>query len=654
MKKVLLLLLVVTALALTALTACRGNEENEPTPTAPPVVATTPTPQPQQNNNVGTGEDDDRQQFDNIDDFRIPPGHPLNMLEDALTRFPQHGDNGLPHVQGTIFQRGIIEPSPWQGVIGGALFSMSAVDAITAGMLGTDGGLIEMNEFDQFGEGGVWTVSHDMASRSITITQHYDVNWHDGAPLTLYDLYFTLHVMAHPDHKGPRHFRTGNTSDIVGIWEYNAQEADRIEGLVLSNNNRALTIYFNEFAPTIMYFGVWTSPMPAHLFSPYYPDNVADMIDSPYVRETPIGWGPFKFVHAEPGESYLLTRNEDYVWGVPHIENVVIRRISGDMVADAMVAGEFDAVGFRQLDFPYHMEPDNWRYFGSPGRTRQSHYAFRMGWWCFETDQNVSEMNDRVHEMMRPEAYAIRKAMALAIDWLTITQVRYNGLSFPAGSYLPIRHRPLMDLSVPMFPYDPVEANRVLDEAGFTNRDSEGYRTWLDGSRMDLIWAMAESPTAEWYYMALTQAWGDVGIRVSLWQGMFHDIWTIWDAMDFDDDDDEVHFWTGGWDHGANPANSMWAREEFENASRHNSPELDAILARINSMDAWDMDFLMEAMSDLQWYMYNTIFYFPSTWGVGLTAVNNRVANWDTRFTTLTRDYGWHTIRLTADQPVRG
>jgi peptide/nickel transport system substrate-binding protein len=629
MKKKLLLLLVVTALALATLAACRGRNE---------------------------GGD--------IDAFRIPPGHPLNMLEDAMTRFPQHEDNGLQHVSGTVFQRGIAEPTPWQGVIGGALYSMSVVDGIFAGLLGTDGGLIEMNEFEQFGEGGVWTVSHDMDSRSITITQHYDVYWHDGVPLTLYDLYFTLHVMAHPDHRGPRNYRTGNTADIIGIGEYNAQEADRIEGLVLSNNNRALTIYFDEFAPTIMYFGVWTAPMPAHIFKPYYDaGRVADMIDSPFVRETPIGWGPFKFVHAEPGESFLFTRNENYVWGAPHIENMVIRRISPDMVPDAMVAGEFDSVGFRALDFPDHMNPTNWRYFGTPNRASQNHYAFRMGWWCFETHQNVSQMLNnpedpnsgyRVHDMMRPEAYAIRKAMALAIDWLTITQVRYNGLSFPAGSYIPIRHRPLMDLTVPMFPYDPDTANQVLDDAGFTNRDGEGFRTWLDGSRMELIWALAESPTAEWYYMALKEAWGDIGIRVSLWQGMFHDIWTIWDAMDFDDDDDEVHFWSGSWNHGANPDNSMWSRGEFENASRHNSEELDAILARVNSMEAWDMDFLKAAMSDLQWYMYNNIFYFPTTWGVSLTSVNNRVANWDTRHTTLTRDFGWHTIRLTAADPARG
>jgi peptide/nickel transport system substrate-binding protein len=637
MKK-LYRLLVVTALALATLAACRGRNNDE-------------------------GER-----------FLIPPGHPLNMLEDAMTRFPQYEDNGLPHVPGTIFRRGIAEPSPWAGAIGGGgLFSMSAVDGIVTDLL--NGGLFNMNEFEQFGEGGIATAAYDIDARTLTFTQHYDVFWHDGVPLTLYDLWFTYHVMAHPEHRGPRHFRSGQTSDITGIWEYNeswqryldpddteytTRTVTTISGLELSNNNKTLTIRFDDFPPTVLYFGVWTAPIPAHLFGKYYPNNVAEMIDSPYVRENPVGFGPFVFVHSEPGESYLLRRNENYVWGAPHIEYMEIRRIAPELVADAMVAGEFDSVGFRALDFPYHMNPTNWRYFGTPNRVGQGHFAFRMGWWCFDTNQNVSEMINfetgeyRVHEMMRPEAVHIRRAMAKAIDWLNITQVRYHGLSFPAGAYIPIRHRPFMDLTVPMFPHSIEDANQILDDAGFTNRDAEGYRTWLDGSRMELIWAMAESDTAEWYYQAHTQAWRDIGIRVSLWQGMFHSIWTIWDAMDFDDDDDEVHFWSGAWNHGASPSNDMWSRQEFENASRHNSEELDEILGRINSMEAWDMDLLMKAMSDLQWYMYENVFYFPTTWGLGLTAVNNRVANWDTRSTMqFTREYGWHTIRLTAAEPAR-
>ena len=634
MKK-LLSFLAIVALALVAFTACRGNE--------------------------------------NEDRFRIPEGHPLEMLEVAMSYFPEYADSGAQHLaSANTIHYGLVEANPWIGVVGGGgLFSMAAVDTDVAVLLGTTGGLIAMNEFEQFGEGGVVTVAHDVETRTLVMTQHYDVYWHDGVPLTLYDLWFAFHILAHPEHQGPRNHRTGGNSEIVGIWDYHNGYADSIEGLVLSNNNRTLTIYFEEFAPTLLYFGVWTSPLPAHIFGAYYPHNVAGMMDSPFVRETPIGWGPFTFVNAEPGESFLLRRNENYVWGAPYVEYMIVRRILPELVAEAMVAGEFDVVGFRTMDYVYYSDPSNFRFFGSPARARQNHFAFRMGWWDFDNNENVTDAvfpdycpltgdahpragEQRFHDMMRPEAWYVRAAMAQAIDFMSQTQLRNHGLAFPAGSYLPLRHRALMDLSVPMFPFDPDGANALLDGAGFTNRDAEGYRTWLDGERMDLIWLTLDHAEAEWYYQFYTQAWRDVGIRVSLYQGMFHDQWTIWDLMDFDAENDEVHFWTGGWTHGADPSNNMWSRGEFENASRHTSDELEAILARINSMAAWDTDYLVAAMSDLQWYMYNTIFYFPSTWAIGLTAVNNRVANWDTRVTTLTRDFGWHSVRLTAAQPYSG
>jgi peptide/nickel transport system substrate-binding protein len=339
------------------------------------------------------------------------------------------------------------------------------------------------------------------------------------------------------------------------------------------------------------------------------------------------------------------------VFGAPHIERIIVRRIARDMVADAMVAGEFDAISFSAADYEYHMEPTNWRYFGTPGIS-YNFVAFRLGNWCFETDRNLANP-DRY--MNRPGGLELRRAMAMAPDFLTFTQMRYNGLVFPAGAYLSPRHVPFMDLTVPMFAYDPEGANKILDDAGFTTRDSEGFRNWPDGERLEITWAYAEGDTAELYYQFYTQAWSDIGVRVTLWENSFHDMNHIWDSMDFDSDNDEVHIWNGGWQAGANPDPSgVWGPGADWNASRHTSPEWEALLERLNSPEAWDEEYLMQTFSEIQWYKYNNIFYFPTTWSITLTAVNNRVANWNTRVGVPPAEYGWHTIRLTAASPYRG
>jgi peptide/nickel transport system substrate-binding protein len=405
---------------------------------------------------------------------------------------------------------------------------------------------------------------------------------------------------------------------------------------------------FDEFPPTIIYFGVMTSPIPAHIFANI---PVRDMIDSDAVRSNPIGWGPFKFEHIVPGESMSAVRNENYVFGAPEIERIVVRRIDPDMIADAMVAGEFDLVTFRTQDYEYHMQPSNWRYLSAPSRS-YGFVAFRMGHWCFETDRNLPGPGRYVN---RPGGDVLRKAMAMAPDFLTVTQQKYNGLRFPAGAYLSPIHVPFMDLTVPMFGYNPAEANRILDEAGFTTRDADGYRNWPDGQPLDIVWAHSDGPDAEFYYQFYTQAWHDIGVRVSLWEGSFHDINRIWDYMDFDWDDDVVDIWTGAWQAGANPNPSgVWGPYADWNASRHTSPEWEELLERLDKTEAWDEEYLLQAFSDIQWYKYNNVFYFPTTWTISLTALNNRVSNWDTRVGIPPAEFGWHTVRLTAAQPYRG
>ena len=612
MKK-LLLLLVVTAMALTTLTACRGDDDND----------------------GGT--------------FFIPDGHPLEMLAAALDAFPQYVDNGLQHVAGTTFHYGLLSTSTWSGVIGGnSVFGQAASDNELAVLLGTSNSLIAGTTMRTFGEGGVATATPDVEARTLTIQQHLDVYWHDGVPLTLYDLQYTFYVLAHPDNPQTTRFFEGSNSLITGIMDYHNGLTDTITGLVLSEDRRTLTMHFDEFPPTIIYFGVITAPIPAHIFSQI---PVADMIDSDAVRTNPIGWGPFMFEHLVPGEAMSAVRNPNFVFGAPHIERINVRIIDPGMAADAMVAGEFDLISFRTLDYEYHQNPTNFRYLGSPSRT-YGFVTFRMGHWDFDNHRNLPGPGRYIN---RPGGRELRRAMALAPDYLSLSQHRYFGLSFPAGAYLAPWHVDFMDLTVPMFPHDVEEANRILDEAGFTTRDAEGYRTWPDGEHLDIIWAQMEGPTAEFYYQFYTQAWRDIGVRVSLWEGTFHDANRIWDYMDFDMDNDEVVMWTGAWSVGANPNPSgVWGPGADWNASRHTSPEWEALLERLDSTEAWDQDYLMQIFSEIQWYKYENIFYFPTMWSVLLTAINNRVANWDTRPGQNPRTSGWHTIRLTAEAPYRG
>jgi peptide/nickel transport system substrate-binding protein len=77
----------------------------------------------------------------------------------------------------------------------------------------------------------------------------------------------------------------------------------------------------------------------------------------------------------------------------------------------------------------------------------------------------------------------VRKALNVAIDREIINEIAYDGLGVPRQASL-TPNSPYYDPEAPgvYAYYDPDEANRLLDEAGYDKKNSDGYRLWKDGS----------------------------------------------------------------------------------------------------------------------------------------------------------------------------
>jgi peptide/nickel transport system substrate-binding protein len=80
----------------------------------------------------------------------------------------------------------------------------------------------------------------------------------------------------------------------------------------------------------------------------------------------------------------------------------------------------------------------------------------------------------------------VRQAFRTGIDWDTIVNKLYFGVFQPAKG--PIAPSTVdYDKSVePSYSFDPAKANQLLDQAGWTGRDAQGYRT-RDGVRLTLV-----------------------------------------------------------------------------------------------------------------------------------------------------------------------
>ena len=631
MKRLIILTTLAVFMSL-SLTSCQdepttpeGNRQVTATPTAEPTPTPTPIPI-----------------VDDVLPEVVEDTHPLAGMNRALERFPQVFDTGLPHVEGTVFRYALGSASPWAGLFGASVFWDAGDDNVIASLLGTSLTLFSTTPMLQWGQDGIVNWAADTETQTITLNMQEDVFWHDGHPLTLDDLVFAFETMAHPD--GPS-VRFGTIEQrIVGIQDFRNGYAPYISGLVLSNDNRTLEIHLEIFPPTIPYFALWSSPMPRHIFGDM---AVADIPNSTEFRVNPVGWGPFMVSHIVAGESIRMVRNVNYVWGAPYIEELILDRVHPDLIPSMMAAGVYDFAVFPTAHFEDHQHATNIRFLGSP-TGGYSFMSFRLGHWDDEYNINVFDEHRPMNNV------DLRRAMAFAVDYQLLGDTLYAGLQFPAGSFMSPLHHAFMDFDVPMFRYDPEYANQILDDAGFT-RGSDGFRTWPNGNPLEIVWAFITGrPHEETLINFHMQSFEAIGLRVVLWQGRAHDRLALWDILDVDDDNEEIHIYDWAWTAGFNPNPAGRWGNAFWNPSRYNSEEWERLLARLDSQAAWDPDYLMQAYSDMQWHLYNVVAFYPTLWSINLTALNDRVANWDTRIGANRYPSNWHLIRLTASSPMIG
>ncbi len=106
-----------------------------------------------------------------------------------------------------------------------------------------------------------------------------------------------------------------------------------------------------------------------------------------------------------------------------------------------------------------------------------------------------------------------RQALSLVINRQQIIDAVYFGVGVPAqsspGMESPFYHEKLRNSYID---YNPDRANELLDELGLTGRDSEGYRTFKDGTRM--VWYLDIVPNyAEGPGPFVAEDWKNVGLN---------------------------------------------------------------------------------------------------------------------------------------------
>ena len=641
-KKFLLPVALVGVMAFVAACGNNNNDDDEPlvdggtnveTPGDGPATGTTPDPVE-------------------------PAGDPLAAMNATLALYPQEHRNNDPILQrgeaGNIVRIGVPSESPMAGLLGSQVISTTAIDTNMSLLAGTAWSIFSTNEARAWGNTGIARYTVNPAGMYIDIDLVYDnVLWHDGVELTLDDLVFAFEVIAHPDYSQTLGIRwTAPNQSIRGIMEYHRGEVDYISGLVLSNDNRSLRIYFNDLPPTHTHFGVWSTPMPRHHFEGV---AVADMADSAQMRVNPIGWGPFYIYNIVPGEAVHMRAFDDFFAGAPLMDGATKEIISTAMIPEAMATGHFDTIfgGFPLDQYPYYNHLTNLTFLGSLVGN-YTFFGFRLGTWDAANSTNVMHPQNDPHNPITD--VNLRRAMAYAIDQDLINETIFEGFRFAATSIVTPFHPMYLDASLPGFPHDPDRANQLLDEAGFNWADGDEFRTNQAGDPFTLIFAFNEAGTNHLIAQVVMQDWADVGIDVQLLDGRMQEFVSMTDMLQGDTDGGEIDIYFGAWVPGFNPnPESRWGPNAQNNRTRWSHPDLNAVFDNLASPQAWDFDFRLANYHELQYLINYHVPMIINNWRIDLVPINHRMDFFRTGVSDDMNRYGgqlpWHEIGLTRSAP---
>lgn len=593
------------------------------------------------------GGDGGSSDADTLGDTSSDSGETTEETAADTTSFESEVINEGEAIEGGTAQVGVMADTAWTGIFDWQHYDINTDATLLGYFAGT---LLTQDEnFALVGgeeNGAAADVEFDEENATVTITVQDGVKWHDGEALTADDIVYAHEMIGDPDYTGIRY--GDDFTNIVGMEEFKAGEADSISGLTLSDDELSVTIQYKEFNPTMKQAGggVWSYAAPRHYLGDI---PAADLASHERVTSQPLGFGPFKVEQHNAGESLRLVAFEDYWQGAPKMDGIIIERVPTSGIVEALRAGEFDWVDAMPTD-QYESFADGIPGYTTLGYTGQSYdyLGFKMGEW--NADEGTVEYNPDAKMANK----SLRQAMGYALDIDRVGTEFYSGLRRRANSHIIPNFSDFYRDDLEGYPYDPDRANQLLDEAGYVDTDGDGMREDPNGEPLEITYAARSgSDVAESIAQYFIQSWEEIGLNVSLLEGRLHEVNAFYDRVEADDPDIDIY--EAGWGVGSDPTpTGLYGPNAPFNYPRYVSEENNQFLADLVSDEAFDTEYRVDKFHEWQEFFMDEIPTLPTFWRTELQLVNNRVSAFvhDARPGTDNATFGLHAIELLAEEPV--
>ena len=301
----------------------------------------------------------------------------------------------------------------------------NATSLIFEGLVGLDARLEPVKRLAED-----WKISAD--KKTITFTLRKGVKFHDGKPFTSADVEFTFNAV-----------RNTTEQTLWGAYMRN------VESLETPDEHTVVVKYAQPYGPALT---TWTMGIiPKHVYSD------GDLVSSRGNTE-PVGTGPYSLNQWESGKLMVLQANESYWFGRPYIDTIELAFDVADVIEE-LQAG--------RLHFANITEIEDW------SNTAQLP-EFRAKFAVAE----VVESRFRVLAWNTQKAPFDNKMVRLAMTEALNRERIIDDVLLGNAQSLSAPFFPTMygaDPGIAPHRFNPVEANKLLDEAGFPVKDDKRF-----------------------------------------------------------------------------------------------------------------------------------------------------------------------------------
>jgi len=292
-----------------------------------------------------------------------------------------------------------------------------------------------------------WTVSDDGLVWTFKIRE--GVKFHDGTPCDANAVAWSLNWTLEQD------------VETFAFYLYNFEE-------IVALDDTTLQVTLSSPVGNMEYLLMYVWILPESVWGEMDYDAMMEFED----LSAAVGTGPYILKEWSEGEYLILEANKDYWRTTPAIDQIIYHEYATeDAMVQAIMAGEIDVVDVVPSTAIQTLQEAGNIEVPIMGST------------------TIDELIINSHENgTQPESIwdpAVRLAMAYAIDKQQIVNVAYLGYADALGPVVPASMGDWHNSDIVDIPFDVAAGNKVLDDAGYLDKDNDGIREYSDGSPLE-------------------------------------------------------------------------------------------------------------------------------------------------------------------------